>query len=276
MNEYQFKPEIAELYGVNEAIFLHSLSFWLTKNWSNERNFHDGRYWSYDTYKDIAKRFPFWTVRQIERIIASCKEQGAILVGIYNEDKTDRTKWYTMAGEAEAIYFPKTVECIPPNGEMTVPQGIEGSEEAAPPIPPNGEMQSTESGDPFHQTVDCNKETVTYQVKNTPLPPKGGRRRKAGLSAETRAMLNEYVAGDRELTEAMVALMELRELSPKAKNTDRAVKMLLTELDELSGGDRGVKLKIIKQSVLNGWAGVFPLKGGRAAPTKRKEVRHVE
>lgn len=277
MNEYQFKPEIAILYGVNEAIFLHSLSFWLAKNRSNRINFHDGRYWSYDTYKAIAERFPFWTVRQVERIISNCKEQGAILVGNYNEDKTDRTKWYTLAGEAEDIYFPKTVECIPPNGEMHVPQGIEADTVRDEPIPPNGEMQFTEAGDPFHQTVDCIKGTVTNQLSNTPhKPPKGGRRKGTGLSDKARAMLNEYVAGDQELTEAMVALMEMRELSPKAKNTDRAVKMLLAELDELSGGEREAKLKIIKQSVLSGWAGVFPLKGGTAAPLKRKEVRHVE
>ncbi|MEG1858483.1 MAG: hypothetical protein RR216_07045, partial [Pseudoflavonifractor sp.] len=81
MNEFQFKPEIAEKYGVNEAIFLHSLSFWVIKNWSNNQNCHNGKYWSYDTYRDIAKRFPFWTARQVERIVASCEAQGAILVG---------------------------------------------------------------------------------------------------------------------------------------------------------------------------------------------------
>ena len=125
MNEFQFKPEIAVLYGVNEAIFLHSLSFYILKNRSNERNYHGGRYWSYDTYKALAQRFPFWSARQIERIVANCKAQGAILVGNFNEDKTDRTKWYTLAGKAEEIYFPETVECIPPDGEMVVPQGFE-------------------------------------------------------------------------------------------------------------------------------------------------------
>lgn len=175
MNEFQFKPEVAELYGVNEAIFLHSLSFWLIKNWSNGSNFHEGRYWSYDTYKDIAKRFPFWTPRQIERIVANCEEKGAILVDNFNEDKTVRTKWYTLAGAAESIYFPKSVECNSPSSELAAPQAVEPDGEDTPPISPNSELQNTEMDAPICQTVNRIKETVTNQLVSPYKPPRGRR-----------------------------------------------------------------------------------------------------
>lgn len=130
-----------------------------------------------------------------------------------------------------------------------------------------------------------NKEQTNKQI---PLKPplggggqketKGGRSRKAReLDPEARAMLNRYVSGDPELTEAMQALMEVRQ-APKSKavNTPRAIKTLLTELDKLSGGDRDARLGIVRQSVMSGWAGVFPLRGGQAPAQTRKETRHVE
>ena len=90
-------------------------------------------------------------------------------------------------------------------------------------------------------------------------------------------MLNRYVAGDPELTEAMQALMEVRQAPrSKAVNTPKAVKTLLTELDKLSGGDRDTRLRIIRQSVMAGWVGLFPLRGGQAPAQARKETRHVE
>lgn len=263
MNEYHFKPEVAQEYGVSEAIFIHSLSYWIEKNKSNRRHFHDGRYWSYDSHKAIAERFPFWTVRQIERIIANCKEKGAILVGNYNTDKTVRTQWYALTDATYSIYFTETVDCIPPNSEMAEPQAFDDKEKKDGPIPPNGEMQTTKEGDPFHQTVKCNKGNTYLPSKDIPpKSPKGeGGKKKPSLPDEVRDMLNAYVENDKELAEEMVAFMEVRQ-SLKAVNSERAVKALLKELDELSGGQREMKLALVRQSVLNSWKSVFPIRGG--------------
>ena len=46
----------------------------------------------------------------------------------------------------------------------------------------------------------------------------------------------------------------------KAVNSDRAIKTLLNRLDELSGFDDDIKIKIIEQSIMNSYKGVFPLK----------------
>lgn len=274
MNEFQFKPEIAERYGVNEAIFLHSLSFWLMKNRSNRKNFHDGRYWSYDTYKAIAERFPFWTVRQVERIVASCETQGAILVGNYNIDKTDRTKWYTLAGDAEVEYLPKTVCSNSPDGVMTEPQGIDGNT-------PNGEM-GVEPPLPFTQTVKSIKETVTTGTK-PPISPKGeGERKKKDFPQDVRGLLNEYVGNDRDLADAMKAFMAVRsELG--AKQTARAVTGFLGELDTISGGVREMKIAILRQSEKRMWKFVFPIKDeksiaqpGGQTPAALPRVSHIE
>ena len=90
-------------------------------------------------------------------------------------------------------------------------------------------------------------------------------------------MLNRYVAGDPELTEAMQALMEVRQAPrSKAVNTPRAIKTLLGELDKLSGGSRETRLSIIRQSVMAGWAGLFPLRGGGGGGKPRRPREEVE
>lgn len=47
-----------------------------------------------------------------------------------------------------------------------------------------------------------------------------------------------------------------------SKMTDRAIKLLMTELDKLASKDEE-KIAILEQSIMNGWKGVFELKGGK-------------
>ena len=253
MQEYHFNAALAQRYGVDGAVFLHAMAFWVAKNKANGRHFHEGRYWTYNTRKALAELFPFWTQRQLERIVNNLRDAGAVLVGNFSEDKADRTLWYALSNDV-----------------------LEAYGESADPISPNGEMHFTDPCDPFHQTGKCNKETVTNQLYIPPISPEGGQGRKETkrgrsgkakeLDPQARAMLNRYVSRDPELTEAMQALMEVRQAPrSKAVNTARAIKTLLTELDKLSAGDRDTKLRIIRQSVMAGWAGLFPLRGGGGA-----------
>ena len=47
MGEYHFSVEIAQQYGVNEAIMLHNLAFWIRKNSVDGRNIYDGAVWTF-------------------------------------------------------------------------------------------------------------------------------------------------------------------------------------------------------------------------------------
>ena len=42
--------------------------------------------------------------------------------------------------------------------------------------------------------------------------------------------------------------------------TDRAVDLAIKKINELSGGDNDLAIKIINQSIMNSWQGLFPLK----------------
>ena len=99
----------------------------------------------------------------------------------------------------------------------------------------------------------------------------------AKLEAEKRAMLDEFKATNdtayqlrrqaQEYTqtpELLDALEQFRVMRQKIKRplTSRALQLICTELNKLSGGVDSVKVAILEQSITNAWRGVFPLKGG--------------
>ena len=94
---YQFDANIAAIYGVDESIMIYNLSFWISKNEANGKHFHDGRFWTYNSIDAFTKLFPFWTARQIRRILKSLEEKGVIVTGNYNTSAYDRTTWYAFA-----------------------------------------------------------------------------------------------------------------------------------------------------------------------------------
>lgn len=93
---YQFDTDIAALYGVDESIMIANLQFWIQKNEANGKHFHDGRFWTYNSIEAFTKLFPFWTARQIRRILKSLEEKGVVVTGNYNTSAYDRTTWYAF------------------------------------------------------------------------------------------------------------------------------------------------------------------------------------
>lgn len=102
--EHHFNIEIAQKYGVNEAIFLHNIAYWILHNKANGKNLHDGRYWTFNTAKAFAVLFIYWTNQNLRTIIKSCIDQGLIMVGNYNKRKSDRTLWYALTDKALLLY----------------------------------------------------------------------------------------------------------------------------------------------------------------------------
>lgn len=117
---------VAERYGFEEAVFLDSVVYWYRTNRANNRNFRDGRWWTYNSIKAFEEIFPWWSGKQIRRIANSCREQGALIAGEYNEDRRDRSLWYTPGDELLALYgLTETGKCTCPNGQMQSPKGAD-------------------------------------------------------------------------------------------------------------------------------------------------------
>ena len=85
-------PSLAEKIGLNEAIVLQQLHYWLEKS----TNVKEEKRWVYNTYGDWVKQFPFWSETTIRRTITKLEKEGYIQSGKFNKMKIDNTKWYTI------------------------------------------------------------------------------------------------------------------------------------------------------------------------------------
>ena len=100
---HSFDAALAVKYGLNESIILCQLEFWVRKNRENNKNFREGRYWTYNTNKELTKYFPYLTERQINYTIQKLKKDELIITGNFNKQPLDRTIWYTLTDKAFSI-----------------------------------------------------------------------------------------------------------------------------------------------------------------------------
>lgn len=96
-----FDTELATSYGVNEAIFINNVQYWVRHNKYNksQAHYYEGKYWTWNTQEALTKLFPFWSLRTIQRIISSLVEQKLIITCQPNKTKHDHTTWYTLSNE---------------------------------------------------------------------------------------------------------------------------------------------------------------------------------
>lgn len=111
-----FDVEVAKQYGVNEAIFIHHLQHWILKNRANQKHFHDGRTWTYNSVKAYSDLFPYLSTKQVRSAIESLIQKGVILKGKFNDHWSDHTNWYAFAHEE--LWIGKTI-CPPGQTEDT-------------------------------------------------------------------------------------------------------------------------------------------------------------
>ncbi len=87
---------LATKIGIDAAIVLQQVHYWVEVNRKKNSNFHEGYYWTYNTIKDWNKCFPFYGERTIQRIFKKLKDLGLLKVGNFNKAKFDKTSWYTI------------------------------------------------------------------------------------------------------------------------------------------------------------------------------------
>lgn len=100
---HSFDVALAVKYGMDSAVILCQFEYWINKNREFNKNFREGRYWTYNTNKDLTKYFPYLTERQINYTINKLKKEELLITGNFNKNPMDRTIWYTLSDKAFAI-----------------------------------------------------------------------------------------------------------------------------------------------------------------------------
>lgn len=164
---HSFDVELAAQYGIEPAILIHHFQHWIKYNKTLGRNFKEGRTWTYQTRKEIAAHFPYWTENQIRRYIDKLVECRVIVKGNFNKSLMDNTIWYAFADEEK---FTSGYSAHRSDQEET-PSG-----ELAQPIPHTKTTESkpnTKQGNAYEQGLPFPKKDhmgAKYPLKNSQMP----------------------------------------------------------------------------------------------------------
>lgn len=146
-----FDENIAVELGVECAILLSNIQFWVKKNRANgeEKHFQEGRWWTYNSAGSFVELFPYWKERSIYNYLKKLEDAGYIKSGNFNKHKYDRTKWYTTDGCKNSIYKVKELEVpipVSPSAKKVIP--------------------STQNGEPIPDITTDNKPDINSYVSD--------------------------------------------------------------------------------------------------------------
>ena len=88
---------IAENLGYDSALVFNHIVYWLKINAIKpDVQMVDGRYWMYETQKQISEFFGFLSEEQVSKAIKKLLEAGLLIKANHNKNPFDRTSWYTV------------------------------------------------------------------------------------------------------------------------------------------------------------------------------------
>lgn len=117
ISRHYFNVDAAVKVGVNAAVILEQLNWWIDKNRQNERHFHDGRYWTYNSVKSFKRSYPYMSEKAIRTAIGKLVDGGYVVEGDYNTDRYARPKWYAITAEGYELIGERC-----PEGQHVLPK----------------------------------------------------------------------------------------------------------------------------------------------------------
>lgn len=139
-----FDVEIAKKLGINSAIILENMYFWIKKNEANKRHYYDGKYWTYNSVEAFTKIFPYLTYDSIRYALTKLEKDGYIITGNYNNMPMDKTKWYALTERSYCLLENSQMDLgLFPNGAGNFPKAIPDNKPDNKPDKDNVEQSST-------------------------------------------------------------------------------------------------------------------------------------
>ena len=222
-----FDVEIAQKYGLNAAILLENIGYWIKQNEANETNFYDGTYWTFNSRRAYRELFPYMSKRQINTAFEILIDDGLIITGNYNTLAYDRTMWYALTQKGKCILHFETMDDI---------NMLNGNAQNVKPIP----------------------NINTYKNKNINSNNSKKEREKASSYDELIAEV-----ADEELRDLFGEYIKMRKMI-KSPMTNRALSMLIKKVYELEPYSVDRQKQLLETAIMNNWKSVYPIKDEQA------------
>jgi hypothetical protein len=163
----QVLPSLAVKIGLNEAIILQQVHYWLNPRFN--KNLFRERYWVRNTYEQWQQQFPFWGEKTIRRAISHLEELNLLISFITCDFK--KIKYYTI--NYDLLNSAYTENSEHPPLKTAVPQ----------PFPPSGHIDQIDASkwadrsgqnDPMdlvNMTISYKEAETTSETTLSPLTP---------------------------------------------------------------------------------------------------------
>lgn len=260
---HSFDTQIAKKYGIPSAVLIHSIAYWIEHNAANGENYHDGKFWTYNSREAFAVIHDYLSKYQIRRTLDKLVDQNVLMKGTFNKSAYDRTLWYTFTDEAEVMlaeagyrHFKEKVaksdgeKCQIhlaklPNDNWQKCQMTIGK--IATPIPNTNQYIYTDNKHIYKDDLAESQKKPTKRMDLT--------------------IVLESIEDD-SLRELYKDYIEMRK-SIKKPMTERALQMLIGKVNKLEPNSIERQKQLLENATISNWLSVYPLKGGESGDTRR-------
>ncbi|MBJ8440056.1 hypothetical protein [Acinetobacter junii] len=232
----QVQPSLAMAIGLNEAIFLQQLHYWLGASKYKKED----RIWIYNTYPEWLLQLKYMSLATLKRTIKSLKEQRLILVERFDKSKSNQVNFYSIDYDILSIIEENITQAVDSIDQLKMSHSISS-------ICTNGVAQNEPMDRlKMSQSLQENKQEITQENSNKKTKQKSSK-----FSLEEACSVELPNGVDRSL---WTTYIEMRHSMKKAP-TQKAVELLIADLNKM--GSCSVANQSIENSIKNSWVGLF-------------------
>ena len=234
----QVQPSLAKAIGLNEAVFLQQLHYWLGVS----KFVRDEKKWVYNTYDEWLDQFKYMSLSTLKRIIKSLKDQGLLCVEQFDNKRSNQVNYYAI-----------NYEVLNKIGEENS-QAIDSIDEV---------KMSQCNGSKWTDGLGQNEPMDKVKMNQSPLgqnEPICNTRDSQETSQENNKKKNKFDAAQVELPvnvnrDLWIQFVDMRN-SIKKPLTENAVKLLINKLIDFGVGAN----QSLESSIIGSYQGVYPPK----------------
>ena len=241
----QVQPSLAMAIGLNEAIFLQQLHYWMGAS----RHHHDGKKWVYNTYSDWLLQLKYLSLPTLKRTIKSLKDRGLLSVERFDKLRSNQVNYYAINYDVLAIIEANISQAIDSIDRLKMSQSSSSNcTNAVAQNEPIHQLKMSQS--PLAQNepmLTREYQETTQEITQEKVVEK---KEKPKFSFE-QALSFELPEGvDRNL---WIAYIEMRQAMKKMP-TQKAVELAISDLTKWGFEKANQSLK---NSITSNWIGLF-------------------
>ena len=232
----QVQPSLAMAIGLNEAIFLQQLHYWLGASKYNR----EGRVWVYNTYAEWILQLRYTSIATLKRTIKNLREHRLILVERFEQNKSNQVNYYTIDYDTLVIIEENISQAIDSIHKVKMSQSI--SSNCTNGVAQNEPMDRVKMSQSLQENTQENTQESNKKKSTKPRKPK--------FTFEEACAVQLPSGVNRDL---WIAYIEMRQASKKLP-TQKAIEMIL---DDLNKWGHEKANQSIQNSIKSNWVGLF-------------------